>query len=82
MNALVFVLFACWLVFVYAMPGSIHVWIFGLLGLGFAISTNWFMKIVFSSGLDFASQRGSGPDDEEGAATAKEVKLTEEKKKA
>lgn len=56
-NILIFLLFLCWSMFLYAMPTNIHVWVFGFLGLGFAVTTNWFMKIVFSSGLDFATQQ-------------------------
>ncbi|KAG5480081.1 hypothetical protein LSCM1_06508 [Leishmania martiniquensis] len=58
-NLVMLALFGVWLMFVFAMPKSIHVWAFGFLGLGLTASTNWLMKIIFSSGLDFASQQRS-----------------------
>lgn len=56
-NVIMAGLFAVWLMFLYAMPANIHVWSFGFLGLGLGLSTNWFMSLIFSSGLDFASQQ-------------------------
>ncbi|KAK7197218.1 hypothetical protein NESM_000667600 [Novymonas esmeraldas] len=56
-NLVMLALFGVWLMFVVAMPKNIHVWAFGFLGLGLTASTNWLMKIIFSSGLDFASQQ-------------------------
>ncbi|KAG5502692.1 hypothetical protein JIQ42_05761 [Leishmania sp. Namibia] len=65
-NLVMLALFGVWLMFVFAMPKNIHVWAFGFLGLGLTASTNWLMKIVFSSGLDFASQqhRDAGEESE------------------
>ncbi|EPY27446.1 hypothetical protein STCU_05747 [Strigomonas culicis] len=54
-NVIMFGLFMVWCSFVYSVPHNIHVWIFGVLGLGLALSTNWLMYILFTSGLDFAS---------------------------
>lgn len=56
-NVIMAALFVVWMMFVVSMPNNIHVWAFGILGFGLFASTNWFMKIVFSSGLDFASQQ-------------------------
>ncbi|KPI83003.1 hypothetical protein ABL78_7976 [Leptomonas seymouri] len=56
-NVIMTALFAVWLMFVCSMPKNVHVWVFGILGLGLTVSTNWLMKIIFSSGLDFASQQ-------------------------
>ncbi|CAJ1008223.1 putative ER protein Pkr1 [Leishmania naiffi] len=56
-NIVMLGLFGVWLMFVVAMPKNIHVWAFGFLGVGLTASTNWLMKIIFSSGLDFASQQ-------------------------
>ncbi|KAG5506533.1 hypothetical protein JKF63_06036 [Porcisia hertigi] len=56
-NLVMLALFGVWLIFAFAMPNNIHVWAFGFLGLGLTCSTNWLMKIIFSSGLDFASQQ-------------------------
>ncbi|GET88231.1 hypothetical protein, conserved [Leishmania tarentolae] len=56
-NLIMLALFGVWLMFVFAMHDNIHVWAFGFLGLGLTASTNWLMKIIFSSGLDFASQQ-------------------------
>ncbi|CCW64506.1 unnamed protein product [Phytomonas sp. EM1] len=58
-NVIMCGLFLLWLLFVISMPTCIHVWVFGFLGLGLTLSTNWFMKIVFSSGMNFAPQQAS-----------------------
>ncbi|KAG8342818.1 hypothetical protein TRVL_06354 [Trypanosoma vivax] len=43
-NVVMGALFFCWLCLVISMPWNIHLWVFGLLGLGLAISTNWLFK--------------------------------------
>lgn len=35
------------------MPDNVHLWVFGLLGIGLAVSTNWLMTLVFKSGLNY-----------------------------
>ncbi|CCW66357.1 unnamed protein product [Phytomonas sp. Hart1] len=56
-NILMGALFLLWLFFVFSMPKCIHLWVFGFLGLGLTLSTNWFMKIIFSSGMSFSAQQ-------------------------
>jgi hypothetical protein len=67
-NLIVAGTFMCWLIFLVLMPDSIHVWIFGALCVGLAISTNWFMKEVFAAKEDFESQKAR--EKEEAAAKA------------
>ncbi|KPA75188.1 hypothetical protein ABB37_08507 [Leptomonas pyrrhocoris] len=74
-NVIMLALFVVWLMFVCSMPKNVHVWIFGILGLGLTASTNWLMKIVFSSGLDFASQQQREAEEKSAAE-----KTVEEKK--
>lgn len=69
-NLIMLALFGVWLMFVMSMPTNVHVWAFGFLGLGLTASTNWLMKIIFSSGLDFASQQQREADEK----TAQEKK--------
>lgn len=54
-NCIMFALFLVWLSFAVAFPYNVHVWVFGVLGLGLAGSTNWLMKIVFREHIDFSS---------------------------
>lgn len=70
-NAIMLALFVVWMMFVCSMPKNVHVWVFGILGFGLLASTNWLMKIIFSSGLDFASQQQR--EAEEKAAAEKTV---------
>lgn len=58
-------LFLCWLLFVFSFPDNIHVWAFGILGLGLTITTNWFMSEIFKAGLDFDTQSKKGSKREE-----------------
>lgn len=54
-NVIMAWLFACWLLFLFSFPTNIHVWAFGILGLGLLLSTNWFMNEIFKAGLDYES---------------------------
>lgn len=56
-NCIMGLLFLVWLSFAIAFPRNIHVWVFGILGLGLAGSTNWLMRIIFREHLDFSSQQ-------------------------
>lgn len=76
-NVIMFLLFAVWLTFVYAMPSNVHVWVFGVLGVGLVASTNWLMKLIFSSGLDYASQQ---KQQQQQTAVEEPAKDEEEKK--
>lgn len=76
-NVIMLGLFAVWLMFVCAMPKNVHVWVFGVLGFGLAASTNWLMKIVFSSGLDFASQQQREAEEKAAAEKTAEEKKNE-----
>ena len=62
-NVIMVWLFVCWLLFLFSFPTSIHVWAFGILGLGLLISTNWFMSEIFKAGLDFDSQQAAKQQD-------------------
>ncbi|CAD2215126.1 hypothetical protein ADEAN_000257900 [Angomonas deanei] len=64
-NVIMLGLFFIWCTFVKEMPDNIHVWAFGVLGLGLCISTNWMMKLVFSAGLDFGSQQEKEKEEKE-----------------
>mmetsp|Transcript_75096 Transcript_75096/g.87189 ORF Transcript_75096/g.87189 Transcript_75096/m.87189 type:complete len:156 (-) Transcript_75096:189-656(-) len=55
-NIIMLWLFVCWLLFVFSFPYNIHVWAFGILGLGLLLATNWFLSEIFKAGLDFDSQ--------------------------
>lgn len=79
-NVIMLAFFAVWLMFVCSMPRNVHVWVFGFLGLGLVASTNWLMKIVFSSGLDFASQQQREAEEKANAEKAADEKTAEEKK--
>lgn len=70
-NSIIFVLGLVWLIFVVSMPDNIHVWIFGGLFLGLALSTNWFFSQVFEAKLDYDSQqKGDTEAERSGPATA------------
>ncbi|ESL11934.1 hypothetical protein TRSC58_00307 [Trypanosoma rangeli SC58] len=47
-NVVMAALFLCWLSLVFAMPDNVHIWVFGFLGAGLALVTNWLFKEVFS----------------------------------
>lgn len=65
-NVIMGMLFGVWLTFVISMPDNVHVWVFGGLFTGLAITTNWFMKEVFAAKQDFVSvlQKGESSSDE------------------
>lgn len=55
-NIIMVFLIMIWLCFLYSFPSNLHVWVFGVLGLGLAVSTNWLLHLIFSAGLDFNTQ--------------------------
>lgn len=83
-NIIMIWLFLCWLLFLFSFPTSIHVWAFGILGLGLLVSTNWFMSEIFKAGLDFDSQQAAKQQQQEQqqletVAEKKDVSAKEEK---
>lgn len=80
-NVIMLALFCVWLLFVCSMPKNVHVWVFGILGAGLTASTNWLMKIVFSSGLDFASQQQREAEEKAAAEKKASTEKTAEEKK-
>jgi hypothetical protein len=73
MNVLIFCLFLVWIIFLFNFPLNIHVWVFGTLLLGLAVTTNIFMKEVFAAKLDFDSRQKA-----EGAEQATELPAANE----
>jgi hypothetical protein len=80
-NVIMVAFFVVWLMFVCSMPKNIHVWVFGVLGFGLTASTNWLMKIIFSSGLDFASQQQREAEEKAAAAAQAAGEKTADEKK-
>nr|CCC89373.1 conserved hypothetical protein [Trypanosoma congolense IL3000] len=51
-NAVISALFLCWISLIIAMPDNIHLWIFGFLGAGLALSTNWLFRELSSRPIE------------------------------
>lgn len=80
-NVIMLWLFVCWLLFVFSFPYNIHVWAFGILGLGLTLATNWFLSEIFKAGLDFDSQqRKAAATEKAGSKKATQSAVTSDDK--
>ena len=56
-NVMIGLLYCCWAYFCYHFYDNIHIWVFGFLITGLAITTNMFFQEVFARGDDYDTVR-------------------------